>query len=242
MNYRICMSVKTSMKLLKTSAQPNELLNVKGLIRKSWIGRIKTTRNRMIVPRKSYVQVKSQHDGRKIKIHVLILYCSVEMSVKSRTPYRLFYQCLRGPACLWPLHLLPLSWLHPDSPCLGYTASFSPPWTHKLLFSSSPWHQLLFLTRTVLPDLARADFFSSPVNSTIRGVLTILHKVILPPTQSIYFPSYYPSTLFFYLVTFFSHCCIYVSLGTRIRPSYFAVHFQHPKSCLSHSRLLLLSC
>lgn len=114
----------TSMKLLKTSAQPDELLNVKGLIRKSWTGRIKTTQNRMIVPRKSYVQVKSQHDGRKIKIHVLILYCSVEVSVKSHTSYRLFYQCLRGPACLWPLHLLPLSWLHPDSPCLGYTANF----------------------------------------------------------------------------------------------------------------------
>ena len=112
------------MKLLKTLAQPNQLLHVKGLIRKSWIGRIKTTPNRMIIPRKSYLQVKSQHDGRKIKIHVLILYCSMEMSVKSHTSYGLFYQCLRGPACLWPLHLLPLSWLHPHPPCLGCTTIF----------------------------------------------------------------------------------------------------------------------
>lgn len=141
----------------------------------------------MIIARKSYFQVKCQHGSRKNKIHILILYCSMEMSIKSHTSYR-HYQCLWGPACLWP-HLLPLSRPCPTNHALATLLfflffsffSFFSAWTHKLHSISSPWYQVFFLPWTILPDLPMADVFSSHVNSSIREVLTTLYKVILSP-------------------------------------------------------------
>ena len=75
---------------------------------------------------------------------------------------------------------------------LELTSSFS---------TQVPGTNFFFLTQTVLPDLARADFFSLHVNSSIRGILTILHKVILP-VQKHLLSFTLSSTLFFYLVTF----------------------------------------
>lgn len=146
----------TSIKLLKTLAHPNEVIDVKVWTRKRWGCWIKSTPNRMGIQSKPYIEMKGQHGGRRSKNHILILYCSMEMSLKSQTSYRLS-QCLRGPACLW-LHLLLLSWPHPFT-MLNLLCSFI-----SKLNSQAPY-PLKSLIPTLSPS---SDNPPRPVHGTLR--------------------------------------------------------------------------